>query len=127
MRLVSMEIMDTKTQKMVTRSLTNVPFVEVIRELETQTSIGQQGITPYHMKFEPDLDDTAVSRLSSSKFFRFESKHNKEVIDAIEAIDRGTERCVGDSVQRWLIVTIMLQMCYFAQERRAWSLQIRGA
>ena len=92
MRLVSMEVLDVETNQMVTRSLRNMPFVEVIRELESQNSIGHQGISPYHMQFEPDLGDDAVSTLSSTKLLRFESRHNKEVIDAIEAIDRGTAR-----------------------------------
>lgn len=93
MRLVSVEVLDTDTQQMVTRSVEGLPFDEIIKELELQTSIGQQGISAYHMQFEPDLEDDAVSNLTSTKFLRLESNHNKEVIDAIEAIDRGTERC----------------------------------
>jgi hypothetical protein len=92
MRLVSMDVLDTETQKMVTRELDGVPFTEVVKELEAQTSIGQQGISAYHMKFEPDLESAAVTGLSLSRLVRMESKHDKEVIDALEAIDRGTER-----------------------------------
>jgi hypothetical protein len=95
MRLVAIEVLNIQTQQMVTRSVQGVPFNEVIKELEMQTSIGQQGISPYHMVFEPDLEDSAVANLKSTKFLRLESNHTKEVIDAIEAIDRGTERCVG--------------------------------
>ena len=93
MRLVAMEVLDRETQQMVTRSVQGVPFNEVIKELEIHTSIGQQGISPYHMLFEPDLGDDAISNLSSTKFLRFESNHTKEVIDAMEAIARGADRC----------------------------------
>jgi hypothetical protein len=76
-----------------------------------QTSIGQQGISQYHMVFEQDLEDDAVSNLSSTKFVRLESNHTKEVIDAIEAIDRGTERCAdfaaATPVKAWTLLPAM--------------------
>ena len=93
MKLVSMEVFDREQKKMVTRNFDGMPFNEVVKEVEAQNKGGTEGgISPFHLRFDPDPDAPSVETLETAKLVRMEAKHEKEVIDALEAIDRGTER-----------------------------------
>lgn len=93
MRLVSMEVFDAGTKKMVTRDFADTPFLDVVKEVEAQNKNGTEGgISPYHLRFDPDPLCPPVDELENAKLVRMEAKHEREVIDALEAIDRGTER-----------------------------------
>ena len=73
----------------VTKDLSAMPFNDVMKELAAQNKTGG-GLSGFHLQFEPDLTDT--SALNSTKLVRMEGKDEKEVIDVLEAINRGTER-----------------------------------
>jgi hypothetical protein len=93
MRLVSMEVYDPTTKRLAPRDLAGLPFLDAVKEVEAQSIIGTEGgISPFHLKFDPDPQCPPVDGLTNAKLVRMEARYEKEVIDALEAIDRGTER-----------------------------------
>ena len=93
MRLVSMDVFDRDKQRMATRDFADTPFLDVVKEVEAQTVDGTEGgISPFHLKFDPDPLCPPVDELENAKLVRMEAKYEKEVIDVLEAIDRGTAK-----------------------------------
>lgn len=93
MRLVSMEVYDPKTKRLAPRDLAGLPFLDVVKEVEAQSITGTEGgISPFHLKFDPDPRCPPVDDLANAKLVRMEARYEKEIIDVLEAIDRGTAR-----------------------------------
>lgn len=93
MRLVSMDVFDREKQRMATRDFASTPFLDVVKEVEAQSVNGTEGgISPFHLKFDPDPLCPPVDELANAKLVRMEAKYEKEVIDVLEAIDRGTAK-----------------------------------
>lgn len=91
MRLVSMEAYDPDAKRMTTRNFADMPFLDVVKEVEAQNIVGTEGgISPFHLKFDPDPGCPPFDELATAKLVRMEGKYEKEVIDVLEAIDRGT-------------------------------------
>ena len=90
MKLMSMEVFDVGSQSMVNKDFGGMRFADAVAEVDAAIRQGaDQGISPFHLRFEPDSSCPALEALTVTRLVRMESKHDKEVIDALEALDRG--------------------------------------